>query len=113
LSHPPLAQFSEFGNCGLQDPINRVFFMPQDQYVKGLANIRSEIDKALQDSRVSAAVIDLAEDTAEPRTATISITADGKREAHTFTYSEIEDSGEAIDAPAAIKVRMLVSHFVR
>ena len=87
--------------------------MQQNQYVKGLNTIRAEIDHALEDRGVLAGAIDVSEETAEPRAATISITANGETQSETFTYSEIEDSGEAIDAPAAIKVRMLVSHFVR
>jgi hypothetical protein len=92
--------------------------MQQDQYQKGLATIRAEIDHALADRGVMAAAIVVTEEKAEPRaatmrSATISITANGDTQTETFTYDEIEDSGEAIDAPAAIKVRMLVSHFVR
>ncbi len=85
----------------------------QDQYAKGLTTIRAEIAHALADRGVPAGAIAVTEQTAEPRSATISITANGKTQTETFTYCEIEDSGEAIDAPAAIKVRMLVSHFVR
>lgn len=87
--------------------------MEQDQYIKGLNTIRAEIDHAMADRGVLAGAIAVTEDTTEPRAATISITANGKTQTETFSYGEIEDSGEAIDAPAAIKVRMLVSHFVR
>jgi hypothetical protein len=87
--------------------------MQQDQYQKGLATIRAEIDEVLADRGVIAAAISVKEGQAEPRSATISITVDGVTQTETFTYDEIEDSGEAIDAPAAIKVRMLISHFVR
>jgi hypothetical protein len=87
--------------------------MQQDQYQKGLTTIRAEIDHALADRGVMTAAIAVTEEKAEPRAATISITANGDTQTETFTYGEIEDSGEAIDAPAAIKVRMLVSHFVR
>jgi hypothetical protein len=87
--------------------------MQQDQYQKGLATIRAEIDEVLADRGVIAAAIAVNEDKAQPRAATISITVNGDTQTEIFTYDEIEDSGEAIDAPAAIKVRMLVSHFVR
>jgi hypothetical protein len=92
--------------------------MQQDQYQKGLATIRAEIDEVLADRGILAAAIAVNEAEAEPgvattRSATISITANGDTQTETFTYDEIEDSGEAIDAPAAIKVRMLISHFVR
>ncbi len=86
--------------------------MEHDQYQKGLATIRAEIDEVLADRGILAAAIVVSEK-ADPRSATISITVNGNTQTETFTYDEIEDSGEAIDAPAAIKVRMLVSHFVR
>ncbi|MEP6546355.1 MAG: hypothetical protein ABJD53_02730 [Gammaproteobacteria bacterium] len=87
--------------------------MQQDQYEKGLATIRKEIDHALADRGVVPGAIAITEESADPREATISITVNGQTQRQTFTYCEIEDSGEAIDAPAAIKVRMLISHFVR
>jgi hypothetical protein len=92
--------------------------MRHDQYQKGLATIRAEIDEVLADRGVIAAAIAVTEEKADRRSATmrsatISITVNGDTQTETFTYDEIEDSGEAIDAPAAIKVRMLVSHFVR
>jgi hypothetical protein len=92
--------------------------MQQDQYQKGLSTIRAEIDEVLADRGILAAAIAVTEDKAEARpattrSATISITVNGDTQTETFTYDEIEDSGEAIDAPAAIKVRMLISHFVR
>jgi hypothetical protein len=92
--------------------------MQQDQYQKGLATIRAEIDEVLADRGVIAADIAVTEDAGEPpaasmRSATISITVNGDTQTETFTYDEIEDSGVAIDAPAAIKVRMMISHFVR
>jgi hypothetical protein len=87
--------------------------MEHDQYQKGLTTIRAELDHALADRGVIAAAIAVTEEKGQARAATISITANGDTQTETFTYDEIEDSGEAIDAPAAIKVRMLVSHFVR
>jgi hypothetical protein len=82
-----------------------------DQYSKGLGTIRAEIDKALRDRDVLAEV-GLREDS-EAHQATFTIAANGEVQADTFSAAEIEDCGEAIDAPAAHKVRMLVSHFVR
>jgi hypothetical protein len=105
----------------LRNPSNivqQVNTMQQDQYQKGLATIRAEIDQVLADRGVIAAAIAVTEDTGEPRaattrSATFSITVNGDTRTETFTYDEIEDSGVAIDAPAAVKVRMLISHFVR
>ncbi|MEO7205477.1 MAG: hypothetical protein ABI145_01515 [Steroidobacteraceae bacterium] len=76
-----------------------------------MTTIRAEIDKALRDHDVSANV-ELSQDS-QSNSATFAIAAYGKTHADTFSSTEIEDSGEAIDAPAAHKVRMLVSHFVR
>jgi hypothetical protein len=87
--------------------------MQHDQYQKGLATIRAEIDEVLADRGILAAAVAVTQENTEPRTATFSITVNGDTQTETFTYDEIEDSGEAIDAPAAIKVRMLISHFVR
>jgi protein-disulfide isomerase-like protein with CxxC motif len=101
----------------LPKPLEQCFHtMQQDQYQKGLATIRAEIDEVLADRGIIAAAIAVNEAEAAAatmRSATISITVNGDTQTETFTYDEIEDSGEAIDAPAAIKVRMLVSHFVR
>jgi hypothetical protein len=87
--------------------------MSQDQFHKGLANILSALNTALTARGVSGAVAECNIDDSHPQPATFAVTVNGKTETQTFSREEIEDSGEAIDAPAAAKVRMLVSHFVR
>ncbi|MEP6885224.1 MAG: hypothetical protein ABJC66_10790 [Gammaproteobacteria bacterium] len=86
--------------------------MQEVHYLKGLATIRGEIDRVLADRGITADSIAVTEDGVELPGATFTINANGKEQGQAFTYSEIEDSGEAIDAPAATKVRMLVSHFL-
>lgn len=85
--------------------------MPQDRYQKGLATIRSFVDATLRDRGIAAADVQFTEQGAQ-REARLSISANGNTQATVFSYDEIEDSGEAIDAPAAAKVRQLVSHFI-
>ena len=48
----------------------------------------------------------------ESSDAKVQVSAHGKVAEQQFAHQEIEDSGEAIDAPVALKVRMLVSNFV-
>jgi hypothetical protein len=86
--------------------------MPTDQFEKGLNNIKASINDALMELHVSGARVSgsYAE---RSRGADLSVAVDGKQATQAFSYDEITDSGEAIDAPAAHKVRMLVSHFVR
>jgi len=86
--------------------------MSQDQFHKGLANILSALKTALADRGVNSALVRQV-DASAPQPVTFSVTAAGKTETQDFSREEIEDSGEAIDAPAAAKVRMLISHFVR
>jgi hypothetical protein len=86
--------------------------MPQDQYQKGLSTIRIFVDAALRDRGIVAQNVQLAEQ-GERREANLSISANGKTQAAVFSYDEVEDSGEAIDAPTAAKVRQLVSHFIQ
>jgi hypothetical protein len=76
-----------------------------------VANIVREIESALRDRGVERSSVDLSEGN-EAAGADITVTVDGEVQAQHFAYAEIEDCGEAIDAPAAVKVRMLVSHFV-
>ncbi|HEY2465907.1 MAG TPA: hypothetical protein VGI32_17735 [Steroidobacteraceae bacterium] len=85
--------------------------MSQDQYQKGLGVIRSFVEAALHDRGIMAQSVQLAEQGLK-RDASLSISANGKTQAATFSYDEVEDSGEAIDAPAAAKVRQLVSNFI-
>jgi hypothetical protein len=87
--------------------------MSQDQFHKGLANILSALNTALTERGVGSALVKHNIDNAHPQPATFAVTVNGKTETQNFSREEIEDSGEAIDAPAAAKVRMLVSHFVR
>ena len=86
--------------------------MSQDQYQKGLGIIRSFADTALRDRGIVAQSVQLDEQ-GPKREANLSISANGKTEAAVFSYDEVEDSGEAIDAPTAAKVRRLVSHFIQ
>ncbi|HEX3603213.1 MAG TPA: hypothetical protein VHU43_03920 [Steroidobacteraceae bacterium] len=86
------------------------FPMSQDQYQKGLSAIRSFLDGALRDRGIVAQSVQLAEQSPQ-REASLSVSANGKTQAAVFSYAEVEDSGEAIDAPTAAKIRRLVSHF--
>jgi hypothetical protein len=87
--------------------------MPLDQFHKGLANIRAALEMSLSERGVIASAVSYSPATAEPQDTEFVVTANGESQSQTFTSAEIEDSGEAIDAPVAVKVRMLVSHFVR
>lgn len=85
--------------------------MPEDQYQKGLSVIRSFTEAALREHGIAAA-IEIAE-SGPARQARLSISANGNTQSVEFSYDAIEDSGEAIDAPSAAKVRQLVSHFLQ
>lgn len=88
--------------------------MPEDQFQKGLANIRGAAVKALETLSVADANVQLAEKgTDHKQEVILSISSSGRTESQVFSRDEVLDSGEAIDAPAALKVRMLVSHFVK
>ena len=87
--------------------------MSQDQFHKGLTNILSALNTALTERGVRGALVKHNIDDAQPKSATFAVTVNDKTETQAFSREEIDDSGEAIDAPAAAKVRMLVSHFVR
>lgn len=86
--------------------------MTEDRYRKGLATIRSAALQSLQDRSVKGAAVSLSESNASERPVELSISVNGKTQVQVFTYRELEDSSEAIDAPAALKVRLLVSHFI-
>jgi hypothetical protein len=87
--------------------------MSEDQYQKGLANIRSAANEALETLGVTNAKVQFAEKNVEDkREVILSISSAGRTESQVFSRDEVLDSGEAIDAPAALKVRMLASHFV-
>jgi hypothetical protein len=85
--------------------------MSQDQYQKGLVTIRTFVDATLRDRGIAAHSVQLAEQGPE-RNANLSISANGKMQAAVFSCQEVTDSGEAIDAPIAAKVRRLVSNFI-
>jgi ketopantoate reductase len=87
-----------------QDP------MAQDQFHKGLSTIDLTLEATLHERGVVGGVV---KHNAQGEETQFSVTVDGKTEIQVFTRQEIEDSAQAIDAPAAIKVRMLVSPFVR
>jgi lactoylglutathione lyase len=84
----------------------------KDQFHKGLANIIRALESALRERGVERSAVECSEGS-ESVGADFTVTVDGEVQAQRFTYQEIEDCGEAIDAPVALKVRMLVSHFVR
>ena len=87
--------------------------MPQDQFAKGLATILNAIQTGLTERGVAGAVVERTVDESATPTAIYTVTVGDKSENASFAREEIDDCGEAIDAPAALKVRMLVSHFVR
>jgi catechol 2,3-dioxygenase-like lactoylglutathione lyase family enzyme len=84
----------------------------RDEFHKGLANIVGALESALRERGVERSAVDLREGS-ESAGADITVTVDGEVQAQHFAYEEIQDCGEAIDAPVAVKVRTLVSHFVR
>lgn len=91
-----------------------VTLMSEDEYQKGLANIRGAVQEALDRLGVTNANVQLTEQPANQKQDVIlSISSDGKTQSQAFSRDEVVDSGEAIDAPAATKVRMLASHFVK
>jgi len=87
--------------------------MAQDQFTKGLATIRTALESALSDRGVSGGVVNQKQHGTENDPTEFSITVGDKTESQLFERKEIEDSALAIDAPAAIKVRMMVGPFVR
>jgi hypothetical protein len=83
------------------------------QFHKGLDNVRSAIDVALRDHNIQGAVVSQSTHGSEPGDAVFTVTVMGQVVDQKFTREEIEDSGQAIDHFAAMKVRTLVSPFVR
>lgn len=83
-----------------------------DQVAKGVEVIRAAAMAALIDRGVANAEVSCLADSEPKPGAALTISVNGKVETQIFTYDELEDSGEAIDAPAAVKMRMLVSKFV-
>jgi hypothetical protein len=84
-----------------------------DQFQKGLATIRQAIESALTDRKVADAQVALQPATDKPQDVQVTVTVNGVVQVQSFTREEIEDSALAIDAPSAVKVRMLVGPFVR
>ncbi len=86
--------------------------MPEDQFQKGLRNIKDAIDAALREHTVAQASVSQTTGSGASE-AIFTVAAQGKTVEQKFTREEIDDSGQAIDRFAATKVRSLVSHFVR
>jgi hypothetical protein len=84
-----------------------------DQFQKGLTTIRQAIEASLTDRKVADAQIELQPSTEKPQDVQVSVTVNGVVQVQKFSREEIEDSALAIDAPSAVKVRMLVGPFVR
>lgn len=88
--------------------------MSEDEFQKGLANIHSALEKALDRLGVTDPKVQLTEQQGDQKKDVIlSVSSGARTESQTFSRDEVLDSGEAIDAPAATKVRMLASHFVK
>ena len=88
--------------------------MAQDEFQKGLANIRSALEEALDRLGVTDPKVQLTEQQGDHKQDVIlSVSSGAKSHSQAFSRDEVVDSGEAIDAPAATKVRMLASHFVK
>jgi hypothetical protein len=88
--------------------------MSLDEFQKGLHNIRMAIQAALLDHKINGA--SLAQDTqgsTDAQEAVFAVISGGITRRQAFARDEVIDSGEAIDGPAATKVRALVAPFVR
>lgn len=80
-------------------------------FEKGVAIIRREIDTRLANFNIQNAQIE--QQTQGPLgPVTFVIKVGNKVEQSEFSIEEIEDSAQAIDHPASLKVGHLVSHFV-
>lgn len=87
--------------------------MSADTYQGGLRNILEAIDGMLADRRVEGARVVHDNPSGDPESLNVTITVGDKSASESFGAAEIHDCGLAIDAPAAVKVRMLVGQFVR
>jgi hypothetical protein len=87
--------------------------MAQDTFSKGLDTLLTELRRSLTDRGVLSASARHDFEGTAPRPVTYTVELDSMTVTEVFSREEIEDSAIAIDAPAALKVRMLVSHFVR
>ena len=84
-----------------------------DQYQKGLTNVLAAFATALQERQVAGAEVTHDAVEGSRQTVHVSLTVGQKTASQHFEADELEDCGQAIDAPAAFKVRLLVSQFVR
>jgi hypothetical protein len=89
-----------------------VLGMTDDHFGKGLAIIRSAVESGLRDRGVMGYAVNFTLQGSDRKDAVFSVSANGKMESQRFTRAEIEDSGTAINAPAAHKVRLLYAPFV-
>ena len=87
--------------------------MAHDQFHKGLATIHAALETALGERGVTGAAVEHDGQDGDPKDTQFSVSVGGKSETQTFARQEIEDSALAIDAPSAVKVRLLVGPFVR
>ncbi len=87
--------------------------MPQDQFNKGLTVILDAVHAALAERGVEGATVKHRGVGSLPGNVVVTLTVADKSADQLFERQEIDDSGQAIDAPAAMKVRLLVSQFVR
>jgi hypothetical protein len=84
--------------------------MANEHFDKGVSNILAAVQAGISDRRVEGAVV-THEQSGQGLKVTIRV--GDKTEQQAFETKEVDDCGQAIDAPAAFKVRMLVSHFVK
>jgi hypothetical protein len=87
--------------------------MAPDRFQKGLGNILAAFQSTLDERGVEGAIVSHVVKPSQPPSATFTVTADGKEQSQDFAHEEILDSGDAVDAPVALKMRMLVSHFIK
>jgi hypothetical protein len=87
--------------------------MATDRFQKGLSNILAAFQATLAERGVEGAIVTHVVKTSEPAGATFTVSAGGMEHSQDFAHEEILDSGDAVDAPVALKMRMLVSHFIR
>ena len=88
--------------------------MSLDEFQKGLNNVRTAIQAALLDHKLNGASVSLeTQGSPDSQQAVFTVTFGAVTRTQAFTREEVIDSGEAIDAPAATKVRALVAPLVR
>lgn len=87
--------------------------MGLDRFEKGVNNILAALQSTLIERGVESPVVRHVVKPSEPSGVTVTVSAGGQEQTQDFAYEEILDSGDAVDAPVALKLRMLVSHFIR